>query len=222
MPSFGGSNEVTISGTKDSVIDLTNGAYMDSAKVSFEGVTIKGSTGNVNGNGSDYAALYTPNVTYTNCTFDGPFRIGRDGATFINCTFTNLGNDYVWAYGNDCTFDGCTFETEGKALLLYSDGGNEVAKVTVKDCIFNATKSAKAGAIANQSCAAIEIDNYGNGVDLTVSGNTVDSEFSGVWRIKSHNGTAKDVFVNGVEYTTIAIDGKTMTIDSNKNVTVNG
>ena len=198
------------------------GAYLETSKVSFEGVTIKGSTGMANGNGSDYAALYTPNVTYTNCTFDGPFRIGRDGATFINCTFTNLGNDYVWAYGNDCTFIGCTFETEGKALLLYSDGGNEVSKVTVKNCVFNASKSAKASAIANQSCAAIEIHNYGNGVDLTVSGNTIDSEFSGEWRIKSYDAAKPDVFVNGVEYTTIAIDGKTMTIDSNKNVTVNG
>ena len=222
MPSVSGSKEITISGTKDAVVDLTMGAYLETSKVSFEGVTIKGSTGMANGNGSDYAALYTPNVTYTNCTFDGPFRIGRDGATFINCTFTNLGNDYVWAYGNDCTFIGCTFETEGKALLLYSDGGNEVSKVTVKNCVFNASKSAKASAIANQSCAAIEIHNYGNGVDLTVSGNTIDSEFSGEWRIKSYDAAKPDVFVNGVEYTTIAIDGKTMTIDSDKNVTVNG
>ena len=47
-------------------------------------------------------ALYgAEDVCVQNCTFDGPFRIGRDGATFIGCTFTNLGNDYVWAYGND-------------------------------------------------------------------------------------------------------------------------
>ncbi len=221
MPSFNSSNEVIISGTKDSVVDLTMGAYMENAKVSFEGVTIKGSTGMANGNGSDYAALYTPNVTYTDCTFDGPFRIGRDGATFIGCTFTNLGNDYVWTYGNDCTFIGCTFESDGKALLIYNDGGNEVAKVTVENCVFNATNSAKAGAIANQNCAAIEIDNTGHGVDLTTSGNTYSEHFSGEWRIKSHNGTANDVFVNGTEYKTIAIDGKTMTIDANRNVTVN-
>jgi len=220
MPSISSAEEVTIVGTKDTIIDNTLGSYLDSSKVSFEGVTIKGSTGKANGNGSDYAALYSPNVTYTNCTFDGPFRVGRDGATFIGCTFTNLGNDYVWTYGNDCTFIGCTFESEGKALLIYSDGGSEVAKVTVKDCTFNATQGAKAGVIANQNCAAIEIDNYGNGVDLTTGGNTYSSNFSGEWRIKSHNGTANDVFVNGVEYTTIAIDGKLMTKDSANNVTV--
>lgn len=35
------------------------------------------------------------------------------------------------------------------------------------------------------------------------------------------DGKAILIYVNGVEYTTIAIDGKTMTIDGNKNVTVN-
>ena len=219
MPSVTGTKEITITGTKDTVIDNTMGSYMESSKISFEGVTIKGSTGMANGNGSDYAALYSPNVTYTNCTFDGPFRIGRDGATFIGCTFTNLGNDYVWTYGNDCTFIDCTFNSDGKALLIYSDGGNEVSKVTVKDCTFNATQGAKAGAISNQNCAAIEIHNYGNGVDLTTSGNTIDTEFSGEWRIKTYETGKPAVIVNGVTYTTIALDGKLMTI-SGTTVTV--
>jgi hypothetical protein len=195
------------------------GAYMESANVTFEGVTIKGSTGKVNGNGSDYAAFYSQNVTYINCTFDGPFRIGRDGATFIGCTFTNLGNDYVWTYGNDCTFENCTFNTEGKAILVYNDGGNEVSKVTVKNCTFNSTKGGTAWAIANQNCAAIEIQNYGNGVDLVTSGNTFDSNFSGEWRIKSYHANRPAVNVNGTEYTSIAVDGKIMTKDASNNVT---
>ena len=217
MPSISGNKVITISGPKEAVVDLTKGAYMDNAVVSFNGVTIKGSTGM---SGSDYAALYTPNVTYTNCTFDGPFRIGRDGATFVNCTFKNLGNDYIWTYGNDCTFENCTFESNGKALLIYTDGGNQVSKVSVTGCTFNATEGAKAGAIANQNCAAIEIDNYGCGVVLTTSGNTVDEDFSGEWRIKSYSDAKASVTVNGTEYKSIALDGKTMTIDENKNVTV--
>jgi len=197
------------------------GAYLDSADgVTIEGVTIKTGTGKANGNGSDYAALYAKDVTYVNCTFVGPMRVGRDGAKFINCTFTELGNDYVWTYGNDVTFEGCTFNTAGKAILIYSDGGNEVSKVTVKNCEFNSTQGAKAGAIANQNCATIEIDNYGNGVELVTGGNTYDSNFSGEWRIKSYDAAKTDVIVNGTEYTSIAIDGKTMTIDANKNVTV--
>lgn len=225
MPSSSANGTISISGNKDAIVDVTKGAYLDSASVNFEGVTIKTSTGYVmdeNGNkGSDYAALYTQNVTYTNCTFVGPMRVGRDGAKFINCTFTDLGNDYIWTYGNDVSFEGCTFNTNGKAILIYSDGGQEVSKVVVKNCTFNATTGAKAGAIANQNCAAIEIHNYGNGVDLTTSGNTVDSDFSGEWRIKTYETGKPMVKVNGTVYTTIALDGKTMTIDANKNVTVN-
>lgn len=214
MPSNQGSTStLNIVGTEDTVIDVTMGAYMDSAKVTFEGVTIKTGTGYANGNGSDYAALYTPNVTYINCTFVGPMRVGRDGAKFINCTFNSLGNDYVWTYGNDVTFEGCTFNSDGKAILIYSDGGDEVSKVTVKDCVFNATQGAKAGAISNQNCAAIEIHNHGNGVDLVTEGNTYDSNFfSGEWRIKTYVSGGDDIIVNGVEYTTEALDGKLMTV----------
>ena len=221
MPSSTTTGEVTISGTKDTVLDVTMGAYMDQADgVTIEGVTIKTSTGYANGNGSDYAALYAKDVTYKNCTFVGPMRVGRDGAKFINCTFTELGNDYIWTYGNDVTFEGCTFNTAGKAILIYSDGGNEISQVTVKNCVFNATQGAKAGAIANQNCAAIEIHNYGNGVNLTTSGNTHDSNFSGEWRIKTYETGKPQIFVNGTEYTQIAVDGKLMTIDADKNVTV--
>jgi len=222
MPSSGTTGIIKISGTKDAVLDMTMGAYLDNANVSIEGVTIKTGTGKANGNGSDYAALYTTNVTYTNCKFVGPMRVGRDGAKFINCTFTELGNDYVWTYGNDVTFVGCTFNTAGKAILIYSDGGSEISEVSVKNCVFNSTEGAKAGAIANQNCAAIEIHNYGNGVNLTTSGNTYDSNFSGEWRIKTYETGRTQIIVNGTEYTTIALDGKTMTIDANKNVTVNG
>lgn len=221
MPSSGTTGTISITGSKNTVLDMTLGAYMDSANVSIKGVTIKTSTGMANGNGSDYAAFYSPNVTYTDCTFVGPMRVGRDGAKFINCTFTELGNDYVWTYGNDVTFVGCTFNTAGKAILIYSDGGTEVSKVSVKNCTFTSTQGAKAGAIANQNCAAIEIDNTGNGVDLVAEGNTYDSNFSGEWRIKSYTASKPKVIVNGTEYTTIALDGKTMTIDANKNVTVN-
>lgn len=226
MPSSTTTGNVTITGTKDTILDVTKGAYMDKTNVTITGVTIKTSTGYVmdeNGNkGSDYAALYSPDTTYVNCTFVGPMRVGRDGAKFIDCTFTEMGNDYIWTYGNDVTFENCTFNTAGKAILIYSDGGNEVSQVVVKNCTFNATTGAKAGAIANQNCAAIEIHNYGNGVNLTTSGNTYDSNFSGEWRIKTYETGKPSITVNGSEYTTIAIDGKTMTIDANKNVTVNG
>ena len=224
-----GSATIAISGTRETVIDLSLGAYMDNAKVSFEGVTIKGSLGYANGNGSDYAALYSHNVTYIDCHFNGGFRVGRDGAKFVNCTFdltaeSATGVNYVWTYGNDVTFEGCTFNTDGKAILVYSDGvgSDGISSVKVSGCTFNANAGAKAGAIANQNCAAIEVDNFGNGANVVTENNIVDEEFSGEWRIKSFYSGKKSVTINGKTYTSLALDGKLMTIDANKNVTVQG
>lgn len=224
MPGSNTSNAVTISSWNgNALIDNTLGSYWENATLTFNNVNFKTGTGKANSNGSDYAALYSKNVTYNECNFSGPMRLGRDGAKFIGCTFNDLGNDYVWTYGNAASFEDCTFNSEGKALLIYSDGNGsgKSPAVSVKDCVFNASIGAKAGAIVNQNCAAIEIDNYGCGVTLTTSGNFVDPDFSGEWRIKSYyTGKSNAVKVNDTEYTTIALDGKTMTIDANKNVTV--
>ena len=227
MPSHNTDKTITFTSLNGTaVIDNTKGSYWENATLTFNNVNFKTGTGYVNGNGADYAALYSKNVTYNQCKFNGPMRLGRDGAKFNACTFNGLGNDYVWTYGKSASFNGCTFNSEGKAILIYSDGptpeNGAAPAVSVINCTFNATKGAKAGAIANQNCAAVEIDNYGNGVTLTTSGNTVDEDFSGVWRIKTYYNRFSEskIFVNGTEYTTIALDGKTMTIDASKNVTV--
>ncbi len=218
LPSTAGKT-VTISGTSETKIDVSAGYYADTANLTFNGVTISG-TDMGNPNGGDYELIYSENATFINCIIDGAHGVGRDGAKYIGCTF-NLPVDYVWTFASDVTFEGCTFNSQGKALLLYNHGGSEMVNVVVKNCVFNATGGAKAGAIANQNCAAIEIDNYGCSFKLTAEGNTVDDDFSGEWRIKSFYNNGNTVTVNNVSYTTIAIDGKTMTIDANKNVTVN-
>lgn len=213
-------SEITIKGTKDTVIDATGYTYLDNHKLSVEGVTINSRFAQV---GSDYTAIYAPNATFTNCTINGAMLVGRDGVKFIGCTF-NVTEDYIRTYGNDVTFENCTFNTIGKAILVYSDGNgmNTAPAVTVTGCTFKASQKGFAGAITNQACAAIEIDNYGCGVTLTTSGNTIDGNFSGIWRIKTYdtNKTANKVIANGTEYTSLAIDGKTMTING-KEVTVN-
>jgi len=219
MPSSDTSANITIKGTYHAVIDVTRGAYLDNAKLTFEGVGFKCSTGYVmsdsGAQGSDYAALYSANIDYINCRFNGGFRVGRNGARFIDCTFdttakSNTGVGYVWNYGHDVTFENCTFNTDGKALLIYSDGGSRIATVSVTGTTFNANKGDKAGAIANQNCAAIEIDNYGCGLNLTVSDNTIDDDFSGEWRIKSYNNNGNTITVNGTLYSTLALDGRIM------------
>lgn len=207
--------DVTISGTTDTVITVGKPNYSGS-DVTFNGVTIKGS-------GYSTGVQHVNTVTYNDATIVGEMCLYGEKVVFNNCTF-ELNGQYIWTYGaKEVEFNNCTFNTTGKAILIYNEGAG-ASKVTVKGCTFNATAGAKAGAIANQNCAAIEIDNHqdsgiGTAHVLITEGNTYGENFSGEWRIKNFvSGNA--VTVNGVSYSQIAIDGKLMTIDASKNVTV--
>ncbi len=208
--------DVTFSGTKDVIITVNKPAYHGS-DVTFNGVTVKGS-------GTFTGVQHVETVTYNDVKIVGEMCLYGKKVVFNNCTF-ELNGQYIWTYGaKEVEFNNCIFNTTGKAILIYNEGAG-ASTVTVKGCTFNATAGAKAGAIANQNCAAIEIDNFqdggkpGVGHKLITAGNTYDSNFSGEWRIKNYqNGTP--VTVNDVEYIQIAVDGKLMTKDSSNNVTV--
>ena len=212
----GASNKnITIIGSSDAVITI-NKPNMGGSNITFDGVTVKGS-------GYATGVQHVNTVTYKNVTVIGEMCLYGENASFTNCTF-ELTNQYISVYGcKVASFDKCTFNTNGKAILVYNEGAG-ANDVTVRNCTFYATAGAKADAIANQNCAAIEIDNFqssGVGVahKVTTSNNTVATNFSGEWRIKNYvNGNP--INVNGVDYTSLAIDGKLMTIDGDKNVTV--
>ena len=212
----GASNKnITIIGSSDAVVTI-NKPNMGGSNITFDGVTVKGS-------GYATGVQHVNTVTYKNVTVIGEMCLYGENASFTNCTF-ELTNQYIWVYGcKVASFDKCTFNTNGKAILVYNEGAG-ANDVTVRNCTFNATAGAKAGAIANQNCAAIEIDNFqssGVGVahKVTTSNNIVGGNFSGEWRIKNYVSGAP-INVNGVDYTSLAIDGKLMTIDGDKNVTV--
>ena len=214
MPAVSGKT-FAISGTRDAVITV-NKPNMSGSDVTFEGVTVKGS-------GYATGVQHVNTVTYNNVKVIGEMCLYGEKVEFNNCEF-ELNNQYIWTYGaKNAAFNKCVFNTNGKAILVYNEGAG-ANNVTVKDCTFNATAGAKAGAIANQNCAAIEIDNFqssgvGAAHNVTASGNTYSENFSGEWRIKNFvAGNA--ITVNGVAYNQIAVDGKLMTIDADKNVTV--
>ena len=200
--------DVTISGTEDTVIKVTTPAFHGS-DVTFNGVTIQGS-------GYNTGVQHVNTVTYNDVTVNGTMLLYGEKVVFNNCTF-NLSGDYIWTYGaKEVEFNNCTFNTTGKAILIYKDGGVISTKVTVKGCTFNATAPAYAGAISNQACAAIEIQNYMSSINLITEDNTYDANFSGEWRIKQYD-TANNctITVNSLEYTKTALDGKLMTVTSN-------
>ena len=94
-------------------------------------------------------------------------------ATFINCTFDNtMANQYsIWTWGGtDVKFEGCTFNTNGKAILLF--GEEKTTNLTVDNCTFNDRKAGTSGK------AAIEVGeaNYGkhNNFTLVINNATVN------------------------------------------------
>lgn len=106
------------------------------------------------------------------CTIKGKLTLyGK--ATFVDCTFENdMADQYsIWTWGGtDVKFEGCTFNTNGKAILLYGRATAEKpTNLTVTNCTFNDRTNGSSGK------AAIEIGNdYNATYNLTVSGCTVN------------------------------------------------
>ena len=139
--------------------------YQRGSTFTFENLTIQAGEG-------DFDGVVCNELTYKNCTIKGKLTLyGK--ATFINCTFENtMANQYsIWTWGGtDVTFEKCTFNTNGKAILLYGGAtASNPTNLVVNKCIFNDRNNGTAGK------AAIEIgNNYNATYTLTVSNATVN------------------------------------------------
>ena len=168
------SRDITFSGNGSQTVDaITNAVsaeggqlnYQRGSSFTFENLTIQAGEGNFDG-------IVCNELTFKDCTINGKLTLfGK--ATFINCVFDNtMANQYsIWTWGGtDVTFEGCTFNTNGKAILLYggADGKNPT-NLVVNNCIFNDRNNGSAGK------AAIEIGNdYNATYTLTVNNATVN------------------------------------------------
>ena len=139
--------------------------YQRGSTFTFENLTIQAGEG-------DFEGIVCDELTYKNCTIKGKLTLyGK--ATFINCVFENdMANQYsIWTWGGtDVTFEGCKFNTNGKAILLYGGAtASNPTNLVVNKCIFNDRNNGTAGK------AAIEIgNNYNATYTLTVSNATVN------------------------------------------------
>ena len=173
------SRDVTFVGDGSQTVDVITNAvsaeggqlnYQRGSTFTFESMTIQAGEG-------DFDGVVCNELTYKNCIIKGKLTLyGK--ATFIDCVFENdMANQYsIWTWGGtDVTFEGCKFNTNGKAILLY--GRATEAKPTnlvVNNCIFNDGKNGAAGK------AAIEIGNdYSATYTLTVNNATVNGFAAG-------------------------------------------
>ena len=168
------SRDITFVGDGTQTVDVITEAisaeggqlnYQRGSTFAFENLTIQAGEGNFDG-------IVCDELVYKNCTIQGKLTLyGK--ATFINCTFDNtMANQYsIWTWGGtDVKFEGCTFNTNGKAILLYGQATAEKpTNLTVNNCEFNDRNNGSAGK------AAIEIGNdYNATYTLTVNNATVN------------------------------------------------
>lgn len=169
--------------------------YQRGSKFTFKNMTVQAGEGAFDG-------IVCNELVYENCVIRGKLTLfGK--ATFINCTFENdMANQYsVWTWGGtDVLFDGCTFNTNGKAILLYGQAtAAKPTNLTVNNCTFNDRNNGSAGK------AAIEIGNdYNATYALTVNDITVNGFADG-------KKTGSKVWANknsmDAEHLTVTING---------------
>lgn len=143
-------------------VDAENGKlnYQRGSSFTFKNMSIKAGEGNFDG-------VVCDELVYENCTITGKLTLyGK--ATFVNCVFENtMANQYsIWTWGGtDVKFDKCTFNTNGKAILLYGQATEaKPTNLIVTNCTLNDRKNGAAGK------AAIEIGNdYNATYNLTIS-----------------------------------------------------
>ena len=199
------SRDITFVGDGTQTVDVVENAvtaeggelnYQRGSSFTFENLKIQAGEGSFDG-------IVCNELTYKNCTIKGKLTLyGK--ATFINCKFDNtMADQYsIWTWGGtDVTFKGCTFNTNGKAILLY--GQATAAKPTnlvVNNCTFNDRSNGAAGK------AAIEVGNdYNATYTLTVDKATVNGFADGkntgskLWANKNSMDAA---------HLTVTIDGK--------------
>lgn len=133
----------------DVKFDMSTGAALHGAKITFEGVTFEYKTNN------NYIGLqHTDTMVYNNCVFNGQMFLYGASETFNDCTFNqNSADAYnVWTYGaKEVEFNDCTFNCAGKSVLVYNEGSNSGTDLTVTDTTFHASQPV-------EGKAAIEID----------------------------------------------------------------
>lgn len=171
--------KVVFLGDGTQTIDVITGAvnaesgqlsYQRGSSFTFKNITVKAGEGNFDG-------VVCEELVFENCTITGKLTLyGK--ASFKDCTFENtMANQYsIWTWGGtDVTFDKCTFNTNGKAILLYGGSSNKnPTNLVVTNCVFNDRNNGSAGK------AAIEIGNdYNSTYSLTVNACTVNGFAAG-------------------------------------------
>ncbi|MBE6574759.1 MAG: hypothetical protein E7654_00625 [Ruminococcaceae bacterium] len=188
---------VTISGTKDAVIDASqayaNGAQNTNLDITFDGVTVTFGTKNYLG-----GFAHADKVVYKNCKLIGKQTLYANTVEFINCELdtTSVGAEHTaWTWGaKNISFTDCTFTYGDRAVNCYGEHG-DAQTVTFTGCKFITTNAASEGAVEINSMY------FTQGIDVVMNDCTAPANgpmvYVSPW--DSQNGAKTTITIDGVE-----------------------
>lgn len=195
IPAISGRTITIVGSGENTVIDRSETVTLSNTDITIQNAKIIGSN-------KDYVGFYqAASETYIDCTFEGGYWLYGTKAEFIDCEFNQTSSDLynVWTYGSsDVTFENCIFNSAGKSLLVYNEGGSQdPTYITVNNSKFNATTPVN-------DKAAIEIDSRFNEFVVTINNSKAEGFANGnvsgnsLWNNKLGNNT------------TVVVDGKSV------------
>lgn len=185
-----------------------NGDYsFDGAgTVTFKNMTLRSGS-------ADYLGFIRADKTVVeNCVINGKtFYWGYTSAEFKNTTFNAPNGDYaIWTYSSpEMTFDGCTFNANGKVINVYTDYGAGKHDITVNfnNCTVNSSSGKTALNINDSNMGSYKyILNISNISDSQV---TAERDTTTCTQLFGFGGKVNELFKNSNSgRTEVNIDGK--------------
>ena len=194
--------DVTIIGTKDTVINLTD-VVKKANSVTFDGVTVNFGTNNYKG------FQHTSPVVYKDCTING-FMTTYGDTVFESCTF-NSGNDQYsinFYGGKNFTLTNCHFYGVNKNVYIYQETLDSDKNVTFTDCDFHmsATEDLKSAVMLNSAAYSF------NGYKYNVVINNCTAEGARTEVAENVQGSTNYQGLYGLKHSPLVVEG-TVTIN---------
>ena len=202
--------DITIKGTKDTVIDLTD-KVKKANSVTFEGVTVNFGKDNYKG------FQHTNPVAYKDCTING-FMTTYGDTTFENCTFNAENDKYSINFygGENFTLTNCHFYGVNKNVYIYQETVDCDKKVTFDNCDFHmsAADDLKSAVMLNapvnysgHKYIVVMNDCTAEGTNTTVAENLAgNTNYQGLYGLKHKDGNGNAKMIEG----TVTINGETV------------
>lgn len=162
--------DATIEGSEGTVINVGESRPAGYSGVTFKNIKLVGGSATTT---SSYPGMqHSSNLKFEDCEIVDIQFLFAAGCQFDRCDFTTEKVDYnVWTYtSTPVTFNDCTFNCAGKAVLIYHEGGLAKQEVNFNNCKFFASAP-------SEGKAAIEI---GTGGEFIVNINNCTAEGFGL------------------------------------------